>query len=393
MNAIFSLLLSCALLSGTVYGEEPLIQPVSAEQMESVYQMAIVKGKAAELSARQLEIRLGLPEGELEGITITDLPDSGGLFLDGARLSEFSQLSREELDRLCFLPGESALQASFSFIPDCSNRTTATLSITVADQLPAAPSADDLSLRTWSGIFVQTAPLFEGDTQTAAVRMTRAPQKGVAKTDGITFSYQPFSGLSGEDSFSYVLEDAYGNLSDEATVSVTIQENANGFFFADMAGRSEAAAAITLHKNDILCGEKIGAGWYFHPDVVMTRGQFLICLLSAKNTPLPAQAVIRTGLSNDGELPLWLKPYLQSALGQKILTENAFHPEEPITSQEADRLLHRAFDPTWQKSALSSLFAAMGQMDQDPATAPGKTPLTRAACAEMLVEMTNNFPS
>lgn len=217
---------------------------------------------------------------------------------------------------------------------------------------------------------------------------------GVAKTDGQSLSYQPFTGLSGEDQFSYVLMDAYGNLSAEATVSVTIQENKNGFSFADMVGRPETAAAITLHQNNILCGEKIGDAWYFHPDSAMTRGQFLICLLAAKNTPLTKQAVIQTSLSNDRELPLWIKPYLQTAIQQKIITESSFSPDEPISFSEAEELLHRTFDPSWKKSAFSSFFTALGQSSERVfAPVIDQTPLTRADCAVLISEMTNNFPS
>ena len=119
MKFFFSIMLSCTLLSSPFYEEQPLIQPASADLSESFYQMSVAKGEVAELSARQLEIRLGLEEGELLGITITALPDNGSLVLDGARISEFSQLTREELDRLCFVPEENALCSGFSFIPNC----------------------------------------------------------------------------------------------------------------------------------------------------------------------------------------------------------------------------------------------------------------------------------
>lgn len=129
MKFFFSIMLSCTLLSSPFYEEQPLIQPASADLSESSYQMSVAKGEVAELSARQLEIRLGLEEGELLGITITALPDNGSLVLDGARISEFSQLTREELDRLCFVPGENALRSGFLFIPNCPSRATATLSV------------------------------------------------------------------------------------------------------------------------------------------------------------------------------------------------------------------------------------------------------------------------
>ena len=113
-------MLSCALLSAPLYEDDPLIQPASADPSESFYQMSIAKGEVAELSARQLEIRLGLEDGELMGITVTALPDNGSLILDGVRVGEFSQLTREELDRLCFVPGEGALRSGLFLYPQLS---------------------------------------------------------------------------------------------------------------------------------------------------------------------------------------------------------------------------------------------------------------------------------
>ena len=198
----------------------------------------------------------------------------------------------------------------------------------------------------------------------------------------------------GEDCFSYVLVDAFGNLSDEATVTVTIQENKNHFSFSDMAGHAEEAAAITLHQSGILCGEKIGDAWYFHPDSVMTRGQFLICLLAAKGVSPADQAVIQTGLANDRDLPLWIKPYLQTAIRQKIITETVFFPGEPVSVLEAEELLRRSFDPSWKKAAFSSLLTALGKSSfQALSPDQADTFLTRADCAVLLSKMTNNFPS
>ena len=218
--------------------------------------MSVAKGEVAELSARQLEIRLGLEEGELLGITITALPDNGSLVLDGARISEFSQLTREELERLCFVPEENALCSGFSFIPNCPSHATATLSVHVADELPTPPQAARYLLHTWSDIGIKL-PLCLTQKHKPPLSTSPAAHKGRGQNRWTIFHLPAFHRSCGEDQFSYVLMDAYGNLSAEATVSVTIQENKNNFSFADMIGRPETAAAITLHQNDILCGEKI----------------------------------------------------------------------------------------------------------------------------------------
>lgn len=394
LKLFFSLILSCSLLSVSLYEDATIVQPVSAEPSEKMFQMSVAKGEVAELSARQFEIRLGLEDGDLAGITITSLPKSGSLILDGARLSEFSRLTREELDRLCFVPGESAVRSGFSFLPDCADRSAATLYVCVTDDLPSPPQAEDICLSTWSDVGIQACPFPDSQIQPAFVHITRSPQKGVAQTDGQSISYLPFRKAVGEDCFSYVLVDAFGNLSNEATVTVTIQENKNHFSFSDMAGHAEEAAAITLHQSGILCGEKIGDAWYFHPDSVMTRGQFLICLLAAKGVSPADQAVIQTGLANDRDLPLWIKPYLQTAIRQKIITETVFFPGEPVSVLEAEELLRRSFDPSWKKAAFSSLLTALGKSSfQALSPDQADTFLTRADCAVLLSKMTNNFPS
>lgn len=394
LKTFVSLLLSFLLAPAPFYEDTPFIQPVSASSTENSSQISVCKDEILELSARQLEIRLGLEEGKLPGITITSLPDNGQLILDGVPVGEFSQLSREELDRLCFVPGEKARPSGFSFIPDCPNRSTATLSISVEDQIPAPPQAKDLQLYTWSDIPTGSLRLSEDLAQELSVRITKSPQKGIVRTDGLSFCYLPFSGIDGQDSFSYVLIDRYGNFSDEATAVVTIEKNKNDFTFSDLAGRPEAAAAITLHKKSILCGEKIGESWYFHPDDPVSCGQFLICLLAAKETLIPSGSAIQTGLSNDGALPLWIKPYLKSAVDAKIITESAFFPDEAISTAQARSILHRAFDPALQKSAFSSVLTARGSAaNENVVNSENDVPLTRAAFAVMLAEMTNNFPS
>ena len=78
----------------------------------------------------------------------------------------------------------------------------------------------------------------------------------------------------------------------------------------------------------------------------------------------------------------------------EMLAESSFSPDEPISFSEAEELLHRTFDPSWKKSAFSSFFTALGQSSERVfAPVIDQTPLTRADCAVLISEMTNNFPS
>lgn len=403
MKHFLCLFLTFCLLFTPAFAEEPLIQPAVATAEQSFYQLSVQKGGVVELSARELEIRLGLEEGQLKGLTITALPDNGNLILDGVRLSEFSQLTREELDHLCFVPSQTAVMSGFSFIPDCPDRSTATLSVAVTEEEQIIPKATDLSLRTWSNIPIQSTDLAGLDPQTTTIHITRAPRLGVAKIVGETISYQSFTGLSGADQFCYVLMDASGNLSQEATVEVQIEKNPSNFSFADMDGRAEAASAMTAHKIGVLCGEKAGGAWYFYPDSTMTQAQFLISLLAASGTPVSSNRVIRTSLQNDGDIPMWFKPYIQAAVDKKILTESVFFPNDSIPEEYAKLLLQHAGSSPMQKSLWAALALAIGPDGQQKSAqkeastcAKTDTPpvlLTRAKCAVLLTDPSNNFPS
>lgn len=97
--------------------------------MESrVCPLLLPPGNSVTLSAEYLEMRLGLPAGEIVAITITSLPkQSGGrLMLDGVEVQMYDTILRSELDRLCYVQDDSAQQAGagwFSFIPLCKEST------------------------------------------------------------------------------------------------------------------------------------------------------------------------------------------------------------------------------------------------------------------------------
>ena len=82
--------------------------------MESrVCPLLLPPGNSVTLSAEYLEMRLGLPAGEIAAITITSLPkQSGGrLMLDGVEVQMYDTILRSELDRLCYVQDDSAQQA------------------------------------------------------------------------------------------------------------------------------------------------------------------------------------------------------------------------------------------------------------------------------------------
>ena len=109
--------------------------------MESrVCPLLLPPGNSVTLSAEYLEMRLGLPAGEIAAITITSLPkQSGGrLMLDGVEVQMYDTILRSELDRLCYVQDDSAQQAGagwFSFIPLCKESTKICATFQIGQQL------------------------------------------------------------------------------------------------------------------------------------------------------------------------------------------------------------------------------------------------------------------
>ena len=112
--------------------------------MESrVCPLLLPPGNSVTLSAEYLEMRLGLPAGEIAAITITSLPkQSGGrLMLDGVEVQMYDTILRSELDRLCYVQDDSAQQAGagwFSFIPLCKESTKICATFQIGQQLDTA---------------------------------------------------------------------------------------------------------------------------------------------------------------------------------------------------------------------------------------------------------------
>jgi len=273
--------------------------------------------------------------------------------------------------------------------------------VTVVD-LNAAPVAENLTLTTYRGIavtgrFRSIDP--EGDAVTYAVSVP--PKKGDVDIDGDCFTYTPREGKKGRDSFTYVAVDAVGNVSSEAAVSVEIKKQATKVTYADMEGHASRYAATALAEAGVFTGEKIGERWFFVPADSVTRGEFLVMCMELVGAE-PFEGLTRTGFYDDGDIPLWEKPYVAAALmadvisGYKDETGRAvFLPAGPVTYAEASVILNNLLDltdvavmaaeddtcPVWASQAAANLTSCgVGSTLTDYAA-----PLTRADAAELLL--------
>lgn len=315
----------------------PLIQP---QQGVSI---PVAAGETLELSAAEIELRLGMEQGRLTGLTITGLPApaNGLFFLDGVEVEAFDTLTRDEVDRLCFVPVETVSAASMTFMP-IGGTAAASLHINVLAQPNQPPEAESLSVDTLKNVSITGyVNVIDPEEESVSILVTRPPSLGEVRFSGQSFTYTPYKNTSGKDRFSIRAVDACGNYSAEATVTVNIEGGKSLFTYADMAGHPSLYAAVKLRERGIMSGVQIGEKWFFSPNDQLDRGRFLVMVLVSAG--LETKPTVNTGLPNDGAIPQWLKPYVKKAAEEGIIssTQPFQHKEIPIRA-EAVLMVDRA---------------------------------------------------
>lgn len=268
----------------------------------------------------------------------------------------------------------AALLLCFLLIAGCMEARAAAYLTTTVINLNAAPVAENLEITTYRGVeiggnFRSLDP--EGDMVTYSV--TEKPKKGEVAVDGDSFVYTPADGKKGKDEFRYVAIDAFGNISNEAAVTVNIKKQASKVTYSDMTGNRAHYAAVFLAENDIFLGEKVGAEYVFNPDATVTRGEFLAMCLELCGAEA-VSGISHTGFYDDADIPVWQKGYVAAALVNNVVrgySDNSgkivFSPNDPVTKAQATVMLNNALKitdvanfesdayPVWASQAAANL--------------------------------------
>ena len=289
----------------------------------------------------------------LTGICITGLPDAAsGTVMLGTRVVQPGDiLTADQLAQMTFHPlrSETDQEATLTYLPIFENRveTAAAMAIQVIGKQDQAPVAEDSAMETYKNL-PNEAMLKAKDPegQTLTFTITRQPKRGdvVIREDG-SFHYTPKKNKVGVDSFTYTATDPVGNVSREATVTITIMKPEDAKQYADTAGKSCRFAAEWMKNTGIFVSESISGNSCFQPEKDVTRGEFLTMLVGALNIPLEEDAVF-TGFTD--ESPDWLKPYLAAAMRSGLTAgwpdADTFNFDTPITGAEAAVMLQNALD-------------------------------------------------
>ena len=268
------------------------------------------------------------------------------------------------------------------------------------------PIAENLTLTTYKNVAVEgTFAAVDPDGEGVTFRITKNPARGAvtqAEEGSAVFTYTPYEDKLGKDSFTYVAEDASGNVSQPALVSVKITRPDTKVTYADMSGHPAHKAALALAAEDVFVGEQMGQTWFFRPEAQVTREEFLAMAMDVTGMETLPEAKM-TGFSDDDSISVWAKPYVASALRSGMIQGTscgeegaAFVPSRTITQTEAAVLLDRLMRvadvadtgkltgeaaPVWAHQSVVNL-EAVGVLE---GSANLNGDLTRAQAAELLL--------
>ncbi|MGI6402636.1 MAG: Ig-like domain-containing protein [Oscillospiraceae bacterium] len=316
----------------------------SPEQKNAL--VSVEAGGLLEFSASDLERRLELEKGSLKGITVTSLPDRqyGGLFVDGVEVTNYEFFERSELDKLCFSAAANPGTATIGLLPRGKGAEPVLLNIQVLAQANRPPVLESLSLETAKNVDAyQYLTAWDPDGDPVRLQLISAPKKGEVSISGKTLIYRPWHNKTGSDSFLLCAVDSKGAYSPETTVSVSIGKENQSLVYADMTTHPSQYAALMLHKVGVYTGEKIGNSYFFQPDRIRNRADFLVWLLTAAGMTDSMSPTVNTGLPGDESIPLHYKRYVKKAMEEGIISSSReFAWQEIPTRAECVVLTARA---------------------------------------------------
>ncbi len=248
-----------------------------------------------------------------------------------------------------------------------------------------------------------------GETFTYAI--TVQPSHGTVVQSGDlsqNYIYTPEKDYHGKDSFSFRLEsgDIYSNV---ATIKITITEDNTDvipFNYIDMKTHWANYSASHLAARGLIIGEEIGNRYYFCPNRQMTRGDFMLFLLSITESNIDAHVdVSDVKFADSDTTPDWLLEAAKVAYSRGILKGSSangkiyLNLDKPITRVEAVTMISNVLNdksstanitytdvssiPSWALQAVKNLSAYKIIQGDTAGTFRPTSILTRGEGAEL----------
>ncbi len=347
---ILALCLLCVMCFGMTVQAAGLLSPaISHLQSECAVLKTGVGTNTVSFSPEDFTEILGDMDA---GIVITSLPalSDGVLKLGALDVAEGQIIARDALRALRFVPAAAGKTADFGFIPYGAVYEDAFVcTVYMLDSLNFAPTASASLLFAVESVPTQgMLSAADPDGDAVSYELLTVPARGEVRLEknGI-FRYTPYEGGAGEDSFTYVATDRYGNRSQPATVTIRTEKNEKQIVYSDMTEKPEAGAAAVLAAEDIFVGEKVGSEWYFHPEKTVTRGEFLVMAMKLFDIETELLAADDSGFADKGAFTAVQDRYITTAADLGIVygmdTEagRGFFPNENITAEQAAMIVSR----------------------------------------------------
>ena len=370
-------------------------------------------GNEIVFSADAFERALNL--SKVEYITVKSIPQAteGELLLGSTRVAAGQTVSAQNLSYMTFHAAtDDVVSASFTFTANGSatamvcrmylmNETNYTPTVSMASGL-------SLNVSTHKGLSAHgSLSAYDPDGDSLIFEIVSYPENGsVRLTDSTlgTYIYTPKSGYVGNDSFSYIARDKYGNYSASATVNLKVTVSGTSVTYADMKDSEAYNAALTLTEAGVMSGTQVGNQYYFYPDAKVSRVEFLVMAMNAVGiTEVPACE--HTVFADDADIPPSMKGYVAAAHELGYISGSldagvlSFLPNENITRAQAAVILGNIVGlsevavtptfadtseiPVWAKDAIYSL-NSVGIMQSNRGYMTPTAKVTRAETAQML---------
>ena len=371
-----------------------------------------------EISFTAEDFKRAMNLSELNYITVRSLPEpgEGTLFVGSVAASEGQVISAGSLPLLSFAaaddttPSEAAMEISVN-----GSDYTVTCRLCLLDRLNYTPTVAlaptlALNVETYKGLpTAGTVSAYDPEGDEITYEIVRYAAHGrVSLTDRHTgaYVYTPDAGYIGQDSFDYVVYDRYGNYSTSATVSITVTPRPASVAYADMDGRTDTAAVLSVSAMGLMNGTQVGSHAYFKPDEAISRVEFLVTAMQAAGiTPDTAASARTPDFSDLADIPTAMRPFVAYAVeknyigGKTVDGRLCFKPHDAISRAEAAVILSNIIGyavedtvtafadadtlPAWSEEALTSL-CALGILTVPDGNAHAGKVMTRACTAEWL---------
>ena len=285
-------------------------------------------------------------------ITVTSLPPDvdGELYLGSTPVKIGQTISMSNLELLRFVPREGVRESSFKFSLDRSYTTECIIKI--VEKEGAIPTASGVGMSAVTQTDVTCHGVLEGndpDGDLLLFEIVEYPSNGLiyltnARTGN--FTYTPYDGFEGVDSFSYRVRDELGHYSEKCEVTMKIEPREYEKTIADMEDHPSYNAVLTMvgggYMDVIIEKGKV----YFDPDETVTREDFLVTAMKVlgvgKLSPVDTVFLDNDDISKEN------RGYVAAAYKYGIVKGDVwegvgvnFYPAEKITKAEAAVILNR----------------------------------------------------